>query len=427
MFVAAFVAGAAAAVGVNQALDVHLAQRRPQVESEPIFVALRSLAQGSPVTVWDVALRDWPKAMLPTTAMRAEDSFEGCVLRHPLREGQPLLKVQLVRDTGRARTDVADIPAFAPPTPAEPVARTVEPDLWTPAPAEPTVSTTPTEPVTVADAGSQPNTSTVVAPPIGPPMTVDPATMADLAEPAAGPQVSMPTEDPEPQPPLGAEPVAIAAADEPTLADPLPGEPTPADTPPPADAGVESVVAARSVTTTSEPTAAVAATEPPAEPEAAPRQPRDGVVRYLVVPERVAMQADAGFAEPQPAPAAAPPPVAAAPSGVSVGSLPRVREAAPTPRVRSAPTGQPRPTQQAAQPASRTSPRPQATQPPRPPRRQAAPPTPRPPTASAPRGLGGMFPNIAAGLDAMTGRKPRPADNGFDEAVATDDPTVQTR
>ena len=73
VFLAAFIAGAAAAIGVNRVLDVHLAQRQPRVESEPIFVALRSLPPGSPVTVWDVALRDWPKAMLPAAAMRPHD------------------------------------------------------------------------------------------------------------------------------------------------------------------------------------------------------------------------------------------------------------------------------------------------------------------------------------------------------------------
>jgi len=97
VFVAAFVAGAAAAVGLNRALDVHLAQSKPQVECEPIFVALRSLPQGTPVTVWDVALRDWPKAMLPATALRVTDSFEGCLLKYPVREGQPLLAAQLVK------------------------------------------------------------------------------------------------------------------------------------------------------------------------------------------------------------------------------------------------------------------------------------------------------------------------------------------
>ena len=127
VFVAAFVAGAAAAVGLNRALDVHLAQAKPQVECEPIFVALRSLPQGSPVTVWDVALRDWPKAMLPTTALRVTDSFEGCLLKYPLREGQPLLAAQLVRQlvaAGRQRTPVefADgVPHFDPATAGRPV------------------------------------------------------------------------------------------------------------------------------------------------------------------------------------------------------------------------------------------------------------------------------------------------------------------
>ena len=86
VFIAAFVAGAAAAVGINRVLDVHLAQSKPQVECEPIFVALRSLSQGMPVTVWDVALRDWPKAMMPSSALRVNDSFEGYVLKNPLRE-----------------------------------------------------------------------------------------------------------------------------------------------------------------------------------------------------------------------------------------------------------------------------------------------------------------------------------------------------
>jgi Flp pilus assembly protein CpaB len=96
VFVAAFVAGAAAAVGVNRALDVHLAQAKPQVECEPIFVALRALPSGSPITVWDVALRDLPKAMVPATALRVTDSFEGRILKFPLREGQPLVSGQLV-------------------------------------------------------------------------------------------------------------------------------------------------------------------------------------------------------------------------------------------------------------------------------------------------------------------------------------------
>jgi len=138
VFAAAFLAGAAAAVGVNRVLDVQVAQRRPQVECEPIFVALRPLPQGSPVTVWDVALKDWPKAMLPTSALRAGDAFEGCVLRHAIREGQPLLAVQLVRSgSGEGPTGAeAFVPAV--PAPAQPMVETsASADLWTPAESTP--------------------------------------------------------------------------------------------------------------------------------------------------------------------------------------------------------------------------------------------------------------------------------------------------
>ena len=117
VFAAAFIAGAAAAVGVNRVLDVHLAQRRPQVECEPIFVALRPLPQGASVTVWDVALKDWPKAMLPSSALRAGDSFDGFVLRHAVREGQPLLAAQLIRSGQTPQASVAG-ESFIAPAPA---------------------------------------------------------------------------------------------------------------------------------------------------------------------------------------------------------------------------------------------------------------------------------------------------------------------
>jgi hypothetical protein len=453
VFLAAFVAGAAAAVGINQALDVHLSQKKPQVESEPIFVALRSLPQGSPVTIWDVALRDWPKAMLPTTALRAEDSFEGCVLRHPLREGQPLLSVQLMRSGQTAQTDpLPTDTTFAPPTPATPVARAVEADLWTPAPAnaEPAPATTsePQRPVAAAQpavvAPLQPTSSdvdppatvAVAAPPssaaVGPaaepvPVVAIPAVVEPV--PVATEQIVEPAEQAVDA--GDAESLPVAVIGEPTLADPVPGEPTPADTPPPEGVGIESVVTAKSVTTP-----VVAATPAGVEPAltdpvaddapaltaptaSAPRKSRDGITRYLVVPERIALQADAGFAEP-PAAAQQPPAV----QRPDVESLPPVRQNA-TAQTRPKPTGQQRSAQQARpavqpQPAPQTRPQQQV----QPPRRQAAPPSTRQATPAAPRGLGAMFPKLAAGFDAMTGgaRQPRETDERYDEAVATDDP-----
>ena len=140
VFAAAFLAGAAAAVGVNRALDVHIAQNVPQVESESIFVALRSLPKGSPVTIYDVALRDWPVAMLPTTALRSDATFDGIVLRHPLREGQPVLSLQLVKTTSEQQQQIAAVtqatqrtnqpqrttaPAFIPYKAAPPIPATL--------------------------------------------------------------------------------------------------------------------------------------------------------------------------------------------------------------------------------------------------------------------------------------------------------------
>lgn len=140
VFAAAFLAGAAAAVGVNRALDVHIAQNVPQVESESIFVALRSLPKGSPVTIYDVALRDWPVAMLPTTALRSDATFDGVVLRHPLREGQPVLSLQLAKSTSARQQQIASVtqatrrtnqpqrtaaPAFIPYTAAPPIPATL--------------------------------------------------------------------------------------------------------------------------------------------------------------------------------------------------------------------------------------------------------------------------------------------------------------
>ena len=210
VFAAAFLAGAAAAVGVNRSLDVRLAQRQPRVESEPIFVALRSLPQGAAVTVWDVALRDWPKAMLPAAAMRPRDSFEGMVLRHPLREGQPILSVQLVKAAADTAQVAETAPAAALPSPTLETAPP-QTDLW--APAE-------------------------VPVPAGPPTEA-----VSHSQPAAEPVVT--------------DPVVVAA---------------------PASTDVDPLLAQVTTAATSDP---------------APM--RELVVRYLVVPERIALEADRSF------------------------------------------------------------------------------------------------------------------------------------
>lgn len=107
MFAAALVAGGAVALGVNRLLELHLERQRPQVESEAIFVALRSLPGGAAVTVWDVALKPWPRATVPASAIRSIESYDGLTARLPLREGLPLLASQLSLDPEAARRTTA--------------------------------------------------------------------------------------------------------------------------------------------------------------------------------------------------------------------------------------------------------------------------------------------------------------------------------
>ena len=436
VFGAAFLAGAVVAFGINRVLEVHLTQARPQVECEPIFVALRSLPQGAPITVWDVALRDWPKAMLPSSALRAQDSFDGLVLRHPLREGQPLVAAQLVQAASPAAASTASAagwPASPTPateswTPAQPAvsaadlsqaaaevaapaaaasaapiaaAETVTPPTTPsqPLPAEPLVAAVPTappetaEPPAASEAASERLAS--IEPPVddstaralaaaadavaAAPLSTDlpAAAAADLAADAA---VEPASPSAEPTAPVAAatpaavtDPAAVAVdsvadlppvdaavatvtdavaalppvATAPTLAEPwpMPNPGTPPLMPPvPMSPATDIEMPLASITATQPRPAAraesVLAANEPATPAPTPAA---APLRHLVVPERIALQADASFVNPQSDRTRGPQPQ---PSG---------RQAAATPRQRPR-AGQPAP--RATAPASETQRRP---------------------------------------------------------------------
>jgi len=359
VFAAAFVAGAVVAFGLNRMLDTHLAQSRPQVESVPIFVALRSLPQGAPVTVWDVALRDWPKAMLPTTALGAEDSFEGMILKHPLREGQPLLSVQLTRSEAQATADPRPGEVFAAPAPAAAVAAIEAPQQ----PAQPVP-----QPMEEPQPAEQLPTVAIAATPVEDAPAI---AVADPAPVAVSSAVDLPTE-PEAST-LVSDEVSEAVIED------VPAQPTLAESVPPVPASplidIEQTLKAvsnRSPAFTEAPYAGptVAESVLTAGPTvaAAAASPSDSAsfdntsaplpLRYLVVPERIAVEADASFAAPPPA---VTPPVAAAPRS------PQAAAKQPAPK-------QPQGQKTAAAPQSQ-------------------------------RPLGAFFPNMAAGLDALGGSR----------------------
>ena len=286
VFAAAFVAGAAAAVGVNRTLDVRMAQSKPRVESEAIFVALRSLPQGSPVTVWDVALRDWPKAMMPATALRASDTFSGHVLKHPLREGQPLLSVQLA-PASQSVQPAAEPTVFPPPAAytqsGTPVVPTADNDLWSPAapvtvqapaPMQPSASQSISQDVTSAEVpvavqpaeAPAPAVSIAMAPTQSPtPVQIPTQEIAVLQEPVAAPAEPAPLE-PAPIVAAPSGPAMAAVTAEPAVSTAAPSSTTSSDDSVAAAAEAE---VAESPTPAAEPVPAPAtAAQPQAGPEA---------------------------------------------------------------------------------------------------------------------------------------------------------------
>ena len=290
VFGAAIVAGAAAAFGLNSALDTHLAQAKPQVESESILVALRGLPAGAPVTVWDVGLRDWPKAMVPSSAMRVTDDLDNLIVRHPLREGQPILAVQLGRADAAAVEAVARPLAVASPTP--PPSREPERDLWE---ARPTASASPVTPTpatttpptarvaTVTTVSTTFATGTTTAPPQAQVTTPT----ADPVTPGAAVAASVPRPEPvAPTAPVVSAPIATTAP---------PVEPQPTQDPraleadaPTARIALASIPPAPQATVEATPSVADVGNTP-SSPLRTALRPRSSVIQALAVPNRSAL------------------------------------------------------------------------------------------------------------------------------------------
>jgi len=504
VFAAAFLAGAAAAVAVNRAFDVHLAQSVPQVESETIFVALRSLPKGSPVNIYDVALKPWPTAMMPATALRADATFENMVLRHPVQEGQPILSLQLAEAQPesqqhyvsspqpaaettpvRHRSQATPPPAFVPYSttapipvapapnqqaahrPTAPVAN--QPEQTEPKQAEPATAdaapVTPAKPSQFAAAEAKPVVETAPQPaetsstPVAAAEQTAPAAAVAAsentasqpvpAEKAVEPEAAAPAEsvasvaetapsEPEPasQPESVSEPKSMVAslpaaaaeqvAEEPvetkpeptTTAVAEPGPPPVATTPTPAPKSVEPIDVTASVLAradsqpaagTEQPTATLPSSLPSlggsqAGPTPAGQQP----MRYLVVPERIALQVDHSFTR-RPAPQTTSP-TSAARQNEGVKPLPnatarsrttsRPTPAAPQRNADSRP-GQPSQQMQATAGSVPRANRPAGTTS-RPTSQQTASKTTKKPVEEPEPRLRALFPNISAGLSAMS-------------------------
>ena len=394
VFAAAFIAGAVAAVALNRALDVHLAQSKPQVESEPIFVALRSLPTGAPITVWDIGLRDWPKAMMPSTAMRAEDTFDGLILKQPLREGQPILTVQLAKapphDSQLFVGSAGTQPVASPATPASTVTQA---DLWGPNVQAPVLAVPPLATALPAVAV------------VRPAATVEPATPTTVGVQATT-----------------AQPTLSGAADIDAVGTAVP---------------TASKLALAEQTFTPEPTLAKPEALRPSLPKptseqasASASQPISTATRYLVVPERIALQADLSFVTPVPPvaqPTILPQDVPAAGQSAAPSKKQAMANHSQTPRAARGPqAGAPTTKQKSS--SSNTN-RQQTSSP-----RSASVPVPFPTVAEKSEltekpkffaSMASMFPNIAAGMDAVEGELKNTRRERGEQAAAKPQPTSQ--
>ncbi len=353
VFVAAFLAGGTAAVAVNRFIDVTRTRAKATVECEPIFVAIRDLPAGNPVTVWDVKLRDWPKAMVPQAALRP-DSFEGIawpeghVARLSLREGQPVLRSHL-------QATVAELP----PAVQQPVVVAAQPAV-------------DEEPVAI----SEPE-------PVMEPAADVIARAAAIPEPAVTEEAEPVTESPTVSPPVAdAAPIADAT----TVAE--------------VSEDVETSVAA-------DPTPSESVTGEGWPSTAETVAGSEAAMRFLVVPERIAIMADELTSPRKPQPPSTPvASVATQPKqpATSTKPAPATKPAPPAkPVTKQTVTKQPLPRAKYPDQAPSTKPRPKAA---------TTSPTPRvtvEPDAESQLAddaartpmLKSVFPNMAAGLEKI--------------------------
>jgi hypothetical protein len=275
----------------------------------------------------------------------------------------------------------------------------------TPAPATPVAQVAPVETVPQADdRESQGVQETAVVtktdePPQ--PTATDVVTTSPPAPDAEQPVVAPVAAEPTPVEPQLAPTIASAAQ-------PMPPSPTDIDPParPQPAVGVENDLDEMSEAVATDVQSMPSVMKASGQPVAQSTRPATGDAgRYLVVPERIALQADTSFTTPRPEPPGPP----ATPTA-QLGATPR--SAAATPQSSARRGTQPRP-----QAAGSQQPQQQKSQ------SQSAAREQKQAAVPQKKSWGGMFPNVAAGIEAMSGSWQRPT---AEQATPTT-PTTQPK
>lgn len=100
--------GLIASIGISQVLDG--SNRPAAVETAPIYVALKNVNVGDPITEKMVALEEWPKDKVPIGAVTKWEDLEDRRPRANIYQGEPLLDNKLLAK-GQKNDPIQGVPA----------------------------------------------------------------------------------------------------------------------------------------------------------------------------------------------------------------------------------------------------------------------------------------------------------------------------
>ncbi len=83
--------GLVASIGITQVMATRQAATSGPVETESIFVAMKDIAMGDPLTAQMVKLEPWPKDKIPAGALTRLEDIEGRRPKGPIPAGSPIV------------------------------------------------------------------------------------------------------------------------------------------------------------------------------------------------------------------------------------------------------------------------------------------------------------------------------------------------
>jgi pilus assembly protein CpaB len=90
--------GLVASIGISQVMDARNRNAAPEVEKEPIYVALKDIKVNEPLSEKNLKLEDWPKEKIPSDAVRDLKDIQGQRAGGIILADEPLRKAKFAVD-----------------------------------------------------------------------------------------------------------------------------------------------------------------------------------------------------------------------------------------------------------------------------------------------------------------------------------------